>query len=260
MRRSGKTPRGHARTRQEIILWGMVDSKQRQRKRKRIATTLRRWVRTEHIIFLSCDVNSRTYSIGKERVVKGKRQKATPLHWLIISGAIARALRSKIYCDARKTAILRCQDDPDLHSMITNQPLEASVHLVPLGTIASDRLKDYLDRYQGTFTKVIGFRPTGWTYVLHQPNFQNTKAMCQIHTTGRRRCIPLNFDCGGEGSEKRIRPPRSTTFSKVDCRDTDLSCAILRALFFLRANVLRPFVQLDEDDCHCKRRKRVQSQ
>ncbi|XP_006461805.1 hypothetical protein AGABI2DRAFT_185905 [Agaricus bisporus var. bisporus H97] len=89
-----------------------------------------------------------TYSIGKERIVK----------------AIAKALDSKIYCDARKTALLRCEDDRELESMLTSRPLEATVHLVPLGTIATDRLKIYMDRFDGTFTRVIGFRPTGWTY------------------------------------------------------------------------------------------------
>lgn len=89
----------------------------------------------------------RTYSIGKERIVK----------------AIAKALDSKIYCDARKTALLRCEDDRELESMLTSRPLEATVHLVPLGTIATDRLKIYMDRFDGTFTRVIGFRPTGWT-------------------------------------------------------------------------------------------------
>jgi DNA cross-link repair 1A protein len=49
-----------------------------------------------------------TYSIGKERIVKG----------------VARALGSKIYCDTRKKGILLCEDDPELHAMLTNDPLE----------------------------------------------------------------------------------------------------------------------------------------
>ncbi|KAI0769246.1 DRMBL-domain-containing protein [Irpex lacteus] len=89
-----------------------------------------------------------TYSIGKERIVK----------------AIAKALNAKVYSDARKTAILRCQSDPELESLLTSDPLEAGIHLLPLGTIASDKLKIYLERYKGHFSKVIGFRPTGWTF------------------------------------------------------------------------------------------------
>ncbi|KAJ7574429.1 beta-lactamase-like protein [Mycena floridula] len=89
-----------------------------------------------------------TYSIGKERIVK----------------AIAKALNSKVYCDARKTAILRCQGDSELDTLLTSKPLEANVHIVPLGLITSDKLKEYGERFKGHFSNVVGFRPTGWTY------------------------------------------------------------------------------------------------
>ncbi|KAK0467164.1 beta-lactamase-like protein [Desarmillaria tabescens] len=89
-----------------------------------------------------------TYSIGKERIVK----------------AMAQALQTKVYCDARKAAILRCQCDPELHSLLTSNPLDALVHLVPLGVITSDRLKEYVERFKGHFSRAVGFRPTGWTY------------------------------------------------------------------------------------------------
>lgn len=92
-------------------------------------------------------METRTYSIGKERIVK----------------AIANALQTKVYSDSRKAAILRCQADPELDALLTSNPLEAGVHLLPLGTIASDRLKLYLERWKGHFTKAVGFRPTGWT-------------------------------------------------------------------------------------------------
>ncbi|KAF8967731.1 beta-lactamase-like protein [Flammula alnicola] len=89
-----------------------------------------------------------TYSIGKERIVK----------------AIAQALNTKVYCDARKSAILKCQSDPELDALLTANPLDAIVHLVPLGSVTSDHLKTYLDRFKGSYSKIIAFRPTGWTY------------------------------------------------------------------------------------------------
>jgi DNA cross-link repair 1A protein len=48
--------------------------------------------------------------------------------------------------------------------LLTNDPLAATVHLVPLGVINSDKLKDYVARWKGTFARAVGFRPTGWTY------------------------------------------------------------------------------------------------
>jgi len=82
-----------------------------------------------------------------------------------VVAAVAHALKSKVYCDGRKTAILRCQADPELDALLTLDPLDACVHLVPLGIITSDKLKTYMERFKGSFTKAVGFRPTGWTSV-----------------------------------------------------------------------------------------------
>ncbi|KAI5995427.1 DRMBL-domain-containing protein [Pisolithus albus] len=89
-----------------------------------------------------------TYSVGKERIVK----------------AVAQALQTKVYCDPRKAAILQCQNDRQLDDLITSDPLEGGVHLLPLGLVASDKLRSYVQRFKGTFSRVVGFRPTGWTY------------------------------------------------------------------------------------------------
>ncbi|EIW71463.1 hypothetical protein TREMEDRAFT_28150, partial [Tremella mesenterica DSM 1558] len=89
-----------------------------------------------------------TYSIGKERIVK----------------AVAKALRTTIYCDPRKKAILLCQTDPELHSLLSTDPVSSMVHLLPLGNIQLDRLQEYLTRLHPHFDRVLGFRPTGWSY------------------------------------------------------------------------------------------------
>lgn len=78
--------------------------------------------------------------------------------------AIAKAVGSKIYCDQRKKGILLCQTDPELHSMLTSDPIEAQVHLLPLGNIQLDRLQSYLTLFYPHFDRVLGFRPTGWSY------------------------------------------------------------------------------------------------
>jgi len=41
---------------------------------------------------------------------------------------------------------------------------QSQVHLLPLGNIQLDRLQDYLQRLAPHFDRVLGFRPTGWTY------------------------------------------------------------------------------------------------
>jgi DNA cross-link repair 1A protein len=47
--------------------------------------------------------------------------------------------------------------------MLTEDPLEAAVHIVPLSLINPERLKLYANRWKEKFDKVVGFRPTGWT-------------------------------------------------------------------------------------------------
>ncbi|KZV96408.1 DRMBL-domain-containing protein [Exidia glandulosa HHB12029] len=93
-----------------------------------------------------------TYSIGKERIVK----------------AIAKILNAKVFCDARKRAILQCQADPELHAMLSSDARNSRVHVVPLQHISIERMEEYLEKMAGAFDRVLAFRPTGWTYV-HKP-------------------------------------------------------------------------------------------
>ncbi|CAE7146275.1 unnamed protein product [Rhizoctonia solani] len=89
-----------------------------------------------------------TYTIGKERVLK----------------AIAKALSSKIYCNSRKHAVFMCQTDPDLHAILTKDSMAAQVHVLPLGQINIEGLSQYLTMHQAQYDRILGFRPTGWTY------------------------------------------------------------------------------------------------
>ncbi|CAO3627839.1 unnamed protein product [Mucor fragilis] len=89
-----------------------------------------------------------TYTIGKERVFIN----------------IARMLKCKIYAPYKKKRILLCQQDDELKSMLTNNPSEALVHVVPLRDIRADIMSSYLKEHQAHFTSLIAFKPTGWTF------------------------------------------------------------------------------------------------
>ncbi|TFK39905.1 beta-lactamase-like protein [Crucibulum laeve] len=106
-----------------------------------------------------------TYSIGKERIVKGTNYLYSRDHNIYMtSTAIAHALNTKVFCDTRKASILKCEADAELDELLTLDPLEAIVHLVPLGSVNAEQLQAYADRFKGKYTKVIAFRPTGWTF------------------------------------------------------------------------------------------------
>ncbi|KAF6841496.1 DNA repair protein pso2 [Colletotrichum plurivorum] len=89
-----------------------------------------------------------TYSIGKERICM----------------AIAKALGSKIFASKSKIRICSKLGDPELTALMTDNPLEAQVHMQMLMEIRAETLQEYLNSYKPHFSRIVGFRPSGWNY------------------------------------------------------------------------------------------------
>lgn len=89
-----------------------------------------------------------TYSIGKERICVG----------------IARALGCKIYAPPAKQRVCSCLEDDELSSLLTDDPLAAQIHMQTMFEIRADTLAEYLASMKPHFSRVVGFRPTGWNY------------------------------------------------------------------------------------------------
>ncbi|TVY88370.1 DNA cross-link repair protein, partial [Lachnellula willkommii] len=89
-----------------------------------------------------------TYSIGKERICMG----------------IARALDCKIWAPPGKMRICAALEDPELMSRMTDDPKEAQIHMQMLMELRPETLHDYLTGYKPHFSRVVGFRPSGWNY------------------------------------------------------------------------------------------------
>ncbi|KAL8899668.1 MAG: hypothetical protein Q9207_006080 [Kuettlingeria erythrocarpa] len=120
-----------------------------------------------------------TYSIGKERICLG----------------VAKALNSKIYATPNKQKICAALEDPELMARLTNDPLEAQVHMQMLMEIRAETLADYLTGYKPHFSRIVGFRPSGWNYrppnsrfvespavqtVLHSDNWKSRYSMAEL--------------------------------------------------------------------------------
>lgn len=120
-----------------------------------------------------------TYSIGKERICLG----------------VAEALNSKIYATPNKQKICAALEDPELMARMTNDPLEAQVHMQMLMEIRAETLADYLTGYKPHFSRIVGFRPSGWNYrppnsrfvespavqtVLHSDNWKSRYSMAEL--------------------------------------------------------------------------------
>lgn len=137
-----------------------------------------------------------TYSIGKERICVG----------------IAKALKSKIYAPPNKQRICAALEDPELSALLTKDPRAANVHMTPLFEIRADTLDDYLRDYADTFSRCVGFRPSGWNYrppnsrftespavqtVLHSPNWKSAFSMKELTpqrgSTSRASCFGVPY-------------------------------------------------------------------
>jgi DNA cross-link repair 1A protein len=102
-----------------------------------------------------------TYSIGKERICLG----------------IARALNSKIYAPPHKQKICAALEDPELTARLTSDPLDAQVHMQMLMEIRAETLADYLTTFKPHFSRIVGFRPSGWNYRPPQSRFVESPAV-----------------------------------------------------------------------------------
>jgi DNA cross-link repair 1A protein len=138
-----------------------------------------------------------TYSIGKERIVKGESSRGGMRRvWAVLKSnscgqgdRVKDILRSAQAWHpdvsdrqraARPAQRQSCRgewdsgtfDSPSLSwktrgSICTgtgSSPVQCQVHLLPLGSIQLDRLQPYLHRLHPHFDRILGFRPTGWTY------------------------------------------------------------------------------------------------
>ncbi len=120
-----------------------------------------------------------TYSIGKERICLG----------------VAKALNSKIYAPPNKQNICAALEDPELSARMTNDPLEAQVHMQMIMEIRAETLADYLTGFKPHFSRIVGFRPSGWNYrppknrltespsvqtVLHSENWKSRYSMAEL--------------------------------------------------------------------------------
>jgi DNA cross-link repair 1A protein len=132
-----------------------------------------------------------TYSIGKERICVG----------------IAKALQCKIYAPPNKQRICHALEDPELNALLTNDPREAQVHMTPLFEIRAETLEDYLRDYRDTFSRAVGFRPSGWNYRPPNSRFtENPTVQTVLHSSSWKSTFSM----------KDLTPQRGST-SRASC-------------------------------------------
>ncbi|KAF2436489.1 DRMBL-domain-containing protein [Tothia fuscella] len=154
-----------------------------------------------------------TYSIGKERVCLG----------------IAKALNSKIYAPPGKQRICACLEDPELNARLTTDPREAQVHMTPLFEIRAETLDDYLKDYHGTFTRAVGFRPSGWNYRPPNSRFVESPAVQTVlHGSNWKSSYSMKDLAPQRGSTKRAACFGVPYSEHSSFRELSMFCCALR--------------------------------
>lgn len=130
-----------------------------------------------------------TYSIGKERICK----------------AIALALKTKIFASPAKIRICSQLGDPELTALMTNNPHEAQVHMQMLMELRAETLAEYLDHHRPHFGRVIGLRPSGWSY---RPTMVNngSGATAQVTANMAPSSVPTTQILHGPSWRTRFGP------------------------------------------------------
>jgi len=111
-----------------------------------------------------------TYSIGKERLCVG----------------IARALGCRIWAPPAKQRVCACLEDEELTALLTDDPLGAQVHMQPMLEMRADTLAEYLGSLKPHFSRVVGFRPTGWNYRPASSTVNNPPVSAVLHAAAWR--------------------------------------------------------------------------
>lgn len=130
-----------------------------------------------------------TYSIGKERICK----------------AIALALKTKIFASPAKIRICAQLGDTELTALMTSNPHEAQVHMQMLMELRAETLAEYLDYYRPHFGRVIGLRPSGWSY---RPTMANngSGATAQVTANMAPSSVPTTQILHGPSWRTRFGP------------------------------------------------------
>mmetsp|Transcript_10333 Transcript_10333/g.13822 ORF Transcript_10333/g.13822 Transcript_10333/m.13822 type:complete len:308 (+) Transcript_10333:522-1445(+) len=123
-----------------------------------------------------------SYSIGKERIYL----------------SVAKHLQSKVYVDSKRYKMLSALNWPaEQMEMLTTNRSETFIWVVPLGHINFKKMPEYLSQSSNSkkvfargYSKIVGFRPTGWTFSASNGGGNNnhnglistrTSGNCTIH-------------------------------------------------------------------------------
>ena len=122
-----------------------------------------------------------SYTVGKEKIYLN----------------IANELNLKIYVNRDKKKILDCinVDNNELISKnLTTNQFDAHIHVVTMNYIHNiDLLLNYYKQYSNVYSKVIGLRPTGWSY--DNSSSSSSNSIISVAASKSNATIYGNYAC-----------------------------------------------------------------
>nr|XP_017092113.2 DNA cross-link repair 1A protein isoform X2 [Drosophila bipectinata] len=87
-----------------------------------------------------------SYVIGKEKI------------WL----ALAEAYSLKVWTERSRSDAISCLGWDDLQVLLTDDPSNANLHVIPMGKVSYPCLVEYFAQYEDQYDMLLGIRPSGW--------------------------------------------------------------------------------------------------
>ena len=156
-----------------------------------------------------------SYTIGKEKIYL----------------SIAEYLDTKVYVDKRRYRILSALEWPkERMNLFTTEKSESFLWVVPLGHVNFKKMPEYLDdgnknkpAFSKPYGRVVGFRPTGWTYTSDQSSkliSSKTSGRFCVHGVpySEHSAFPELVDCLKSLKPKKITTTVSVSKSEEQCQ------------------------------------------
>uniref|UniRef100_A0A1B0CG65 DNA repair metallo-beta-lactamase domain-containing protein n=2 Tax=Lutzomyia longipalpis TaxID=7200 RepID=A0A1B0CG65_LUTLO len=152
-----------------------------------------------------------TYIVGKERV------------W----HTLATRFGFRVWLEGKRRQAVECMENPRLLEVLSADPCNAQIHVLPLGKLSYDYVVHYMSQFENEFTHVLAIRPSGWevnSRPRHQGNISIVGVTYSEHSSYtelrrfvrflRPRCVIPTVNA--EGMREREKVPEKWLSKKIE--------------------------------------------
>jgi DNA cross-link repair 1A protein len=142
---------------------------------------------------------------------------------------------------------MECLDWPELYRYLEDDPLQASVHVVPMNWLSAEKLSELLNKYRPHYSHILAIKPTGWSY---SPSNNNPKSPSSVKIKPIISCSSvssLSFHTIDAGGSPIIRGKDRITLYSLPYSEHSSYEELVRFLNSLNIGKVIPTVKLEDD-------------